>query len=88
MIVNILHKTDNSSKLAKTLRALQYNIRKPNFDLHTVGKVFRFSGSVGPDDHLKKTSHHWLHLQGLNAWRNLLLQKDLGQGWKVGVVQY
>ena len=54
-------KTHNSSKLAKILRALQYNRHKPNFDLHTVGNdlsVFMFSGSVDPDDRLKKTPHH------------------------------
>ncbi len=73
----MLHKTDNSSNLAKILRALQYNRRKPNFDLHTVGKeliVFKFSGSVcvGLDDRLKKTAHHWFHLQGLKGWRDVL----------------
>ena len=70
----IKHITQNSSKLAKTLRALQYNRRKPKFDLHTVGKdlsVFKFSGSVDPDDCLKKTPHHWQYSQELRDWRDV-----------------
>ena len=45
-----------------------------------MGKVFRFSGSVGPDDHLKKTSHHWLHFAGVECLEESAAPERPGPG--------